>query len=284
MQKSIASFDEFILCLNDYAMTDGLPGIASFVLSLIDEFLLLRRTTVPESERMGCPHCGGKKFTCKDRVQRSIRTGIGKVNFQWRRHICSECDRLFIPLRAFTRLERWQSKTNKLERTAMEVFTEQSYRRGSNHFKQIGVTPVPHSTAPRWVMETDSAAIDTRHSDVDVVMADGTGFKRRPNEEAGVDNKGEVRVGIGLTRKGKWVPLCAETEKTWDELAARMKGRVGALDARNRATTQKDRLRLEAGRCRPNDPPDHPQDRQPRRVEALLERTPWSGGKRSSRF
>ena len=239
MQKSIAlhtliatsddgfSFDEFILRLNEYAMRDGLPGIASFVLSLIDESLLIRQTLGPKEKRMACPHCGGKKFTCKDRAQRTIRTGIGKVNFLWRRLLCSECNRLFIPLRSFTRLERWQSKTNELERTAMEVFTEQSYRRGSNHFKQIGVIHIPHSTAHRWVMETDSAAMDTRHSDVEVVMADGTGFKRRPNKEAGVDNKGEVRVGVGLTRKGKWVPLCAETQESWDELATRMKERVG---------------------------------------------------------
>lgn len=239
MQKSIAlhtliatsddgfSFDEFILCLNEYAMKDGLPGIASFVLSLIDQLLLVRQTIGPEDQRMACAHCEGKRFTCKDRAPRSIRTGIGKVNFKWRRLICLKCKRQLIPLRTFTRLERWQSKTNELERTAMEVFTEQSYRRGANHFKQIGVIPVPHSTAHRWVMETDSASINTQHSDVDVVMADGTGFKRRPNKADGVDNKGEVRVGVGLTRKGKWVALCAETEESWDDLSTRMNARVG---------------------------------------------------------
>jgi len=34
-------------------------------------------------------------------------------------------------------------------------------------------------------------------------------------------------VGIGLTRKGKWGPLCAETEESWDDLATRIKARVG---------------------------------------------------------
>jgi transposase-like protein len=111
---------------------------------------------------------------------------------------------------------------------AVETFSEQSYRRGTSNFSTIGVVPVPRSTGQRWVMESKSGSCDQQHEKLQVIMADATGFNRRPDAIKGVDNQGEVRVSIGLTREGSWVALGAHTEKNWEQIAAELRDRVGS--------------------------------------------------------
>ena len=237
MQESIAlqflvataeagfSLDEFILELKQFALREGLPGIAAFFLRLVDELLLVRRLQAPQAAR--CPHCGGQHLVVKHLEPRQLTTSIGEVRFAWRRVYCAACKKTHVPLRDFLQLSRWQSKTGELARAAIETFSEQTYRRGANHFTTIGVNPVPASTGRRWVMETHSADCDQQHTDVEAILADATGFHRRPDPAAGVDNQGEVRVSIGLTRTGAWVPLGAHTQATWAQIAAELKPRVG---------------------------------------------------------
>ena len=239
MQKSIAlnlliataeegfSLDEFIIRLKEFAMKEGLPGIAAFFLRVLDELLNVRRTTAPKPERAACPHCGARDLEVKDIVPRQMTTTIGEVKFAWRRLVCASCKKTHIPLREFLGLARWQSKTSELERAAIEVFSEQSYARGAGHFAAIGVNRVAPMTGWRWVMATQSGACDQRHEDVEAILADATGYKRRPDASAGVDNAGEVRVSIGLTRKKQWIPLGAHTQEDWEQIAAQIKERVG---------------------------------------------------------
>jgi hypothetical protein len=68
---------------------------------------------------------------------------------------------------------------------------------------------------------------DQKHGDVEAVLADATGFKRKPDAAAGTDNAGEVRVSIGLTRSQQWVALGADTQASWDQIAGDIKKRVG---------------------------------------------------------
>jgi hypothetical protein len=221
------SLDEFVIRLKEFAMKEGLPGIAAFFLRMLDEWLLLHRMRSPKEARAACPHCGGRQLSVKHVEARQMTTSVGEVKFGWRRLICSSCKKTHVPLRDFLRLDRWQSKTSELERVAVETFTEQSYRRGTDNFLKIGVVPVPRSTGHRWVMETESGACGQKREDVAVVMADATGFKRRPDAKTGVDNQGEARVSIGLTRTGTWVPLGAHTQEDWEQIAGELRGRVG---------------------------------------------------------
>ena len=239
MQESIAlklviataeagfSLDEFVIRLKEFAMTEGLPGIAAFFLRLLDEGLQFQRLRLPKDARAACPHCGSQQLEVKHIEPRQMTTSVGEVKFGWRRLICASCKKTHVPLRDFLRLARWQSKTNELERVAVETFSEQSYRRGTDNFLKIDVVPVPRSTGHRWVMQTQSGACDQQREDVAVVMADATGFTRRPDAKDGVDNQGEVRVSIGLTRTGTWVPLGAHTQENWEQIVADIGARVG---------------------------------------------------------
>jgi hypothetical protein len=226
------SLDEFILRLKEFALKEGLPGVAAFFLRVVDELLQLRRLQGPKDARPGCPHCGGCRLAVKHIEPRQMTTSIGEVKFGWRRLVCASCGRSHVPLRDFLRLSPWQSKSGELERVAMEVFSSQSYRRASAGFGRLGVQPVPPSTGRDWVMATQCGACDQKHEDVEAVLADATGYKRRPDAAGGVDNQGEVRVSIGLTRTGAWVPLGAHTQENWEQIAADIGTRVGQGEAK----------------------------------------------------
>jgi hypothetical protein len=221
------SLDELVIRLKEVAMKEGLPGVVAFFLRVVDEALQVCRMKAPKSERAACPHCGSRQLSVKHIEPRRITTTVGEVKFGWRRLICSSCRKTHIPLRDFLGLELWQSKTNELERAAIEVFSEQSYARGADAFATIGVNPVAPMTGWRWVMETRSGDCDQKREDLDAVMADATGFKRKPDASAGVDNQGEVRVSIGLTRKKQWVALGAHTQASWEQIAEDIKQRAG---------------------------------------------------------
>ena len=127
MQESIAlklliatseedfSLDEFIIRLKEFAMTEGLSGIAAFFLGLLDQLLQVRRLT-----GRGCAgHLSALRRKASGGQASGAapaRTGIGEVKFSWRRLICSSCKKTHVPLRDFLRLDRWQSKSNELQR------------------------------------------------------------------------------------------------------------------------------------------------------------------------
>jgi hypothetical protein len=130
-----------------------------------------------------------------------------------------------IPLREFLGLERYQSKTSELEKIVTEVVSEQSYRRSSSHLESIGSIPVPKSTAHRWVAQSDCDQIDDSEKSFDMLFADGTGYKRRPDKEANINNRGELRVVLGVDKSGSIVPLGAFSGKSWDDISSIIKGK-----------------------------------------------------------
>ena len=102
--------------------------------------------------------------------------------------------------------------------------SEQSYRRGSAHLDTIGEIPVPKSTAHRWVAETEASQWELPEAQPLTLMADGTGFKRRPDQAKGLNNRGEVRVVVGLTKERKWVGYGVWSEEGWPQIAAQLRG------------------------------------------------------------
>ena len=131
------------------------------------------------------------------------------MRIAWRRLRCVRCGKSVVALREFLGIRKHQSKTAELEQVVAEVVSEQSYRRTSRHLEMIGEIPVPKSTAHRWVMESNCDELKTDGEVVDVLFADGTGYKRRPDPSTGQNNRGEVRVALGVTSDGTVVSFGA---------------------------------------------------------------------------
>jgi hypothetical protein len=214
------SLDELVHVLRQVSQEKGLPGLAVMVLRLVDEMLLLRH--LRGQGWSGQPCCQQPAYESLGFQPREIRTSIGLLEFSWRRYRCTACGKTRVPLRDFLGLERYQSQTGELEQIVVEVVTEQSYRRSSQHLKTIGGIPVPKSTAHRWLVETDSDQLDAPAEKLSSLLADGTGYKRRPDAKAALDNKGQLRMAVGIAPSGKATVLGTWSGQSWQEIATQL--------------------------------------------------------------
>jgi hypothetical protein len=214
------------MTLSDLMEREGMAGVAGLVLSLIQEQLCMdlcqdRRGTW----RPGDPCCDSPKYEPAQRRTRRFRTRVGVIRLPWRLLRCRNCRKTLTPLREFLGIDLYQSKTSELERTVVEVVSEQSYRRGSSHLEKIGSIPVPKSTAHRWVAQSECDGVETGTDTMDLLFADGTGYKRRPDPQFGADNKGEVRIAFGIENTGDIRPLGAWSGEDWKSIAEKIQGR-----------------------------------------------------------
>jgi len=216
------SLDELIYKTKELFTTKGMAGFAGLILRMVDEKICM--DIVQNKTKHKQPCCCNPQHDYHDRISRQFRTSIGKLDIQWRRLRCRNCGKSMIPLRDFLGLERYQSKSLELEKLVTEVVSEQSYRRSSSHLSSIGNIPVPKSTAHHWVVESDSDQLDETDETFDTLFADGTGYKRRPNEEAGINNRGELRIVLGVNKSGSTVPLGAFSGESWEQIATVIKG------------------------------------------------------------
>jgi hypothetical protein len=220
------SLDEFVLTLHGLMEDQGMAGVASLVLAIIEERLCLdlcqdRPGTWRPSERC----CHSPDYEVAQRRGRQIRTRVGVLHLPWRTLRCRRCRKTVLPLRQFLGLEAYQRKSNELEQLVVEVVSEQSYRRTTSHLDKIGSIPVPKSTAHRWVADSDCDAIDSGTDTLSLLFADGTGFKRQPAPEEGRDNRGEVRIVFGLEKTGGVRPLGAFSGVSWKSISEVVQGR-----------------------------------------------------------
>ena len=78
-------------------------------------------------------------------------------------------------------LERYQTKSNELEKLVIEAVSGTNYRRAVKDLERDGKLPVSFHTAHGWVMRSDCDEIKispkTVGSDPIQIMPDGTGFK-----------------------------------------------------------------------------------------------------------
>jgi transposase-like protein len=184
VSESGFSLDELVVVLKKVADEKGLAGIASMILRLVDQ--MLQQRNLHDGSLPGEPCCERPAYEALQLQDRRVRSSIGKIEFRWRRYVCKQCGKTRVPLRDFLGLEQHQSKTNELEQVVVEVITDQSYRRSSRHLKNIGGIPVPRTTAHRWVTETESDQVETPEEKLSSLLVDGTGYKRRPDPEAGL--------------------------------------------------------------------------------------------------
>lgn len=220
------SLDEFVLTLHAVMEDKGMAGIASLVLSIIEERLCLDLCQDrPGAWRPAESCCHSPRYELAQRRTRQIRTRVGTIHLPWRTLRCRQCRKTFLPLQQFLGLDAYQRKTNELEQLVVEVVSEQSYRRSTSHLEKIGSIPVPKSTAHRWVADSNCDAIDTGTDTMALLFADGTGFKRRPNPEADIDNRGQVRIAFGIDNTGAIRPLGAWSGVSWEAISKAIQGR-----------------------------------------------------------
>jgi len=211
------SLDELVIKTKELFDREGLAGFLSIILELVDAHLCQTLIHGTDGWRRR-PCCEQPSYELDRRVGRRLRTSVGTVKLSWRRLRCTHCGRSFLPLREFLGLDRYQSKSHELERVVTEVVSEQNYRRTTRHWELIGVIPVPKSTAHRWVTMSDCDEIKPPGQPLDVLLSDGTGYKRQPDAKVGLDNQGEVRIALGVTPEGTVTPLGAWSGKSWAEI------------------------------------------------------------------
>ena len=217
------SLDELVFKTKELFEKEGLAGFVGLILHLADERICINMVQGKiQHNRKSC--CSSPQYEYHGQSDRQFRTSVGKVMIRWRRLKCTNCGKTIIPLREFLGLELYQSKTSELEKLVTEIVSEQSYRRSSNHLDSIGSIPVPKTTAHRWVVQSECDQIDTGTETFDLLFADGTGYKRRPDQDSGVNNRGELRIALGVDKSGSIVPLGAFSGKSWDEIAAVVQG------------------------------------------------------------
>jgi len=213
------SLDELVVRTKLLFEQEGMAGFVRLVLELVDAWLC-REIIHGRSRWQPKPCCASPCYESKDRLARRLRTSVGTVRLRWRRLRCCHCGRSCLPLREFTGLEPYQPKTAELERIVTEVVAEQNYRRLSRHLQLIGEIPVAKSTAHRWVMASNCDTVSSDGKRGALLFADGTGYKRRPDPKRGLDNSGELRVVLGVTREGTVQPLGAFSGQSWSEIGA----------------------------------------------------------------
>lgn len=212
------SLDELVIEVRRMFETEGMSGLVNVIVQLLD--LIIHPSLLGGWEKRDGNCCDKAHYVIHQKESKGIRTSIGNLTILWTRIRCVACGRSFIPLRGYLNMEPHQRKTSELERIVAEVVSEQSYRRSSQHLETIGGVPVPHTTLHRWVMTSDCDEIEMKKK-VKTLVADGTGFKQKPNEKG--SNRGEVCVVVGITKDNKVVPFGAWGEESWYRISSQIK-------------------------------------------------------------
>jgi len=135
------SLDELVIATRQLFEQEGMPGLIGLILRLLDENLSLRlRQNHSDWKPTSC--CAQPDYEFQDWQERRFRTSAGKVQIHWRRLRCRTCGKSTLPLREFLGLEAYQSKTAELEKTVMEIVSEQSYHRSvavANIWKPLAI-------------------------------------------------------------------------------------------------------------------------------------------------
>ena len=214
------SLDELVFRTRQLFEREGMAGVIELILSLLDEKLALD-LYLKRGPWRPSPCCDHPRYDSHGRREKRIRTSCGEVKLSWRRSRCRNCGAVVVPLREFLGLAPYQSKTGELERMVKEVVSEQSYRRSSSVLGTVGSVPVPKSTAHRWVADTDCDELRWPRG-LRYLLGDGSGYKRRPQASAELNNRGEVRVALGVDRLGRTVALGAWSGRSWEEIGAEL--------------------------------------------------------------
>lgn len=211
------SLDELVAKLKELYETKGFSKIISLILGYAQEVVYFQ--TLYSNRKWGCCQC--EKYRLNGSYNRSIKTSLGEVNIKLLRLKCTSCGKETVPLKNYINLENYQTKSNELERVIVEAMSSNSYRRSVESIDSIGFVSVPHTTAHRWVMESNCDDIEMSNdiigsANITQVMTDGTKFKGRN----GV--KGDLKLMIGINNKGQIFPLGSWAGESWKDISKKL--------------------------------------------------------------
>jgi hypothetical protein len=212
------SLDELVIEVRRMFETEGMPGLVNVIVQLLD--LIVHPPLLGRWEKAKTNCCDHAHYVVHQQESKRVRSSAGLLSLLWTRIRCAGCGKSFIPLRGYLNMEPHQRKTAELEQVVTEVVSEQSYRRSTQHLETIGSIPVPHTTLHRWVMKSDCDKISLKKK-VKTIVADGTGFKQKLDEDG--SNRGEVCVVVGITKDNVVVPYGAWTEESWYQIYNQIK-------------------------------------------------------------
>lgn len=223
LSESGFSLDELVLKLKKLFDSEGFSGLLELLLNLTQENLLL------SSNRRWCD-CESSDYILNGSYPRKVKTSVGVLNLTWRRLKCKCCKvSSIVPLKSFLGIKSHQYKSNELERLVIDGVTKDSYRRSMESLSSYGFTRVSHTTAHRWVMESDcdhfnfSNKIEADNTAVQLIP-DGTGFKGKPNY--GKADKGDLKVIVAVDNSGTVFPIGAWTGEDWQTVSDKVKKAV----------------------------------------------------------
>lgn len=221
------SLDELITETRTLFEREGILGFLRVLIALVDEMVGRwissidpRYCELPDLKRAG-------------KRSKWLYTSLGKLELTWSRLKCKSCGKGHYPLREFFGIDRHQSKSGELEKLCLEAISKESYRKSVQTIKTLRPVQFNHRTLHRWVLRSPADQINVTHSDLDVIVADGTKFKKfvpmgrqkkknllrqklnLPVQE--VSARGEVKIIMGITQSGEVRPLGAWTAESWKE-------------------------------------------------------------------
>jgi len=141
---------------------------------------------------------------------RQLRTELGDLEFEVGYVSCQGCGKKWSPILSTLGLRPYQGHAGEFERVVVEAANKTSFARGAADLEGLTGVPTSKSSAHRWVADLKLPSGKPRP--LEVLMADGTGYKKRGGES------GELRVAIGVTKKGRLVGLGSWSGQTWAQI------------------------------------------------------------------
>lgn len=205
------SLSQLIVAIKKLFDEEGLPGFLKFFLKTIENQLL--------KSEIKCPSCDSSRVYGHSSRPRTIKTSLGVTEIELVRLRCQACRKTFTPLNRLLDLDRFSRKSRELEKLSLETIADQSFRRSSSILEDTLGFELRHTTLHRWFMTSKSIVMNAKKR-VQTIVADGTGFKKKPVDGS---NRGEVRVVVGITKGGEVVPYGAWTEASWKSIGNYLK-------------------------------------------------------------
>ena len=91
---------------------------------------------------------------------------------------CKNCGKVHHPLKEFFELGTYQNLLGEFEKVCMETVSKESFRRSTGTLTTHTDAQFGFRSLHRWLYNTDSDEIKTIHKDINVLLADGTKFKK----------------------------------------------------------------------------------------------------------
>lgn len=196
------SFDELILETKELFENEGIPGFLKILVAFTDKVVLEQYRN---SNKVTC--CPSPHLNINGRRSKPIFTSVGKFNLEWRILRCKNCNKTHHPLKDFFELGKYQKSSNEFEKTCMETVARESFRMSAETLNKHTPNDIKFRTLHNLFKNTGSDGISVIHNDLNVIIGDGTGFKKFVSQvKLSKQNKLREKIGqdpIERTKRGE---------------------------------------------------------------------------------